>query len=88
MFKSESVKEIVETICINIEKSRVPLEGSILRVHLHQVTPPCSSLIALSRPGEAKMVRCEHSTLIVYCVSSVWPHRTNFLTSSMALWSL
>ena len=55
MFKSESVKEIVETICINIEKSRVPLEGSILS------TSPSShpSLRALSRPGEVKMGRCE-----------------------------
>ena len=77
MFKSESVKEIVETICINIEKSRVPLEGSILS------TSPSShpSLRALSRPGEVKMEICEvirsHCLLCLVCLaasSHQFPH--------------
>ena len=68
MFESKSVKEIEETICINIEKSRVPLEGSILSTS--PSSHPSLSLTeywALSRRGEVKMVRCEHS-LIVYCL--------------------
>ena len=51
------MKAIEETICINIEKSRVPLEGSILSTSPSSPLPLCDR--ALSRPGEVKMVRCE-----------------------------